>query len=147
MQARLCRVLWKHGHRAIDPALFGGREEDAGETDFIQFNRSICCALPFTDADSIPSAKLLISAAVTRWKKRKTARVPERLSDRVLDDIGVSWGEIPSVVHEIFVDDIRSTSFLVGDAATAGPRQTQRRRLHPVGIAFSGVCAQEQEMR
>ena len=58
------------------------------------------------------STKRLIRVSVTRWQKRRTARALDRLSDWMLRDIGVTRGEIPRVVDEIFVDDFRPASLL-----------------------------------
>lgn len=58
------------------------------------------------------SIKRLIRVTVTRWQKRRTARALDRLSDWMLRDIGVTRGEIPRVVDEIFADDFRPASLL-----------------------------------
>jgi len=68
---------------------------------------------PFTGANNFAAAtKQLIRVTVTRWQKRRTARALDRLSDWMLQDIGVTRDEIPRLVDEIFADDIRPASLL-----------------------------------
>ena len=68
---------------------------------------------PFTGAGKFAaSMKRLIRVTVTRWQKRRTVRALDRLNDWMLRDIGVTRGEIPRVVDEIFVDDFRPASLL-----------------------------------
>ena len=80
---------------------------------------------PFTGASNFAAAmKRLIRVTVTRWQKRRTARALDRLSDWMLQDIGVTRGEIPRLVDEIFADDIRPASLL-------SPYIPATRRLEP----------------
>jgi uncharacterized protein YjiS (DUF1127 family) len=54
--------------------------------------------------------------ALRRWQKRRTVRALERLDDWVLNDIGLSRGEIPRFVDDLVADDPRPASL----ARTAG---------------------------
>ena len=54
--------------------------------------------------------------AARRWQKRRTIRALERLNDWVLNDIGLSRGEIPRFVDDLVADDPRPASL----AQTAG---------------------------
>lgn len=71
------------------------------------------------------STKRLIGVSVTRWQKRRTARALDRLSDWMLRDIGVTRGEIPRLVEEIFADDIRPASLLSSEIPVTRLRSRQ----------------------
>lgn len=71
------------------------------------------------------STKRLTGATVTRWQKRRTAWALDRLSDWMLRDIGVTRGEIPRLVDEIFADDIRPASPLSPDIPVTRMRSKQ----------------------
>jgi uncharacterized protein YjiS (DUF1127 family) len=69
--------------------------------------------IPFIDWSAASFADALsrrASAALCRWKKRRTIRALERLDDWVLNDIGLSRGEIPRFVDDLVADDPRPAS-------------------------------------
>ena len=69
--------------------------------------------IPFLDwsAASIAAAiSRRANTALRRWQKRRTVRALERLDDWVLNDIGLSRGEIPRFVDDLVADDPRPAS-------------------------------------
>lgn len=75
--------------------------------------------IPFHGGDAASLAAAFsrrASRALRRWQQRRTIRALERLDDWVLDDIGLSRGEIPRFVDDLVADDPRPASL----ARTAG---------------------------
>lgn len=84
---------------------------------------------PFADGSAArfaESAGRLLRKTVTRWQKRRTARALDRLSDWMLHDIGMTRGEIPRLVDDLFADDIRPASLLSPDTPAASCHRSQR---------------------
>ncbi len=69
--------------------------------------------IPFLDRSAAYFADAVCrraSTALRGWKKRRTIRALERLEDWVLNDIGLSRGEIPRFVDDLVADDPRPGS-------------------------------------
>lgn len=84
--------------------------------------------VPFMAQGEGPSAPLRrwMGAAMRFWHKRRTVRALERLSDWVLDDIGVTRAEIPRVAAAMVADDPRPAA-LARNAMMAGHGERRAR--------------------
>lgn len=89
-------------------------------------NDLLIARAPFLDGSAaLASAGRFFKAAAARWQKHRTIRALDQLSDYMLHDIGVTRGEIPRLVDEIFSDDIRPASLLATDTTTAQNHREQ----------------------
>jgi uncharacterized protein YjiS (DUF1127 family) len=80
--------------------------------------------VPFLNLDATGIAAAIsrrVRLAVRRWQKRRTIRALERLDDWILEDLGISRGEIPRFVDSLVDDDPRPASL----ARTAGMARQQ----------------------
>ena len=86
--------------------------------------------VPFMARGEGPGLSALIrrrlGAALRFWHKRRTVRTLERLSDRVLDDIGVARAEIPRIAAALVADDPRPAA-LARNAMMAGHGERRAR--------------------
>ena len=78
--------------------------------------------VPFMARGDVPGLSALVhrrmGAALRFWHKRRTMRALDRLSDWVLDDIGVTRAEIPRIAAALVADDPRPAA-LAQSALTA----------------------------
>lgn len=83
--------------------------------------------IPFLELDAAGLAAAIArraKVAARRWQKHRTIRALERLDDWMLEDIGITRGEIPRVVDDLVGDDPRPASL----ARTAGMARRKESR-------------------